>query len=114
MLTIYDEFEPEAGAGVLMHRDDMPCRRLWAAVFRVGLQDAAAGQRALNRLRVSKPTATINDVSNHDQRQALRWIHSDEDEVGSFVWLCELFAYQPQAARDRWRMKINKLTQEVQ
>lgn len=52
------------------------CKRLWASVFRVGVEDA------------------VNNTYN-----ARYWLDSNDHHVGSFVWLCHIFGYDPDYIR---------------
>ena len=60
---------------------------LWTEVLLVGLADA-----------VGKPIRT-HHPSEQDQRQAMLWIQSRCDAVGSFCWTCEALRLDPYAVR---------------
>lgn len=70
------------------------CMNLWAEVFRVGLVDAAES--------VKKGCAEPY------------WIMSNEDHIGSFVWRCELFDYNPDTIRSKWRMNLRPIVRKNQ
>lgn len=52
------------------------CKRLWAAVFRLGVEDA------------------ISDI--HRGRY---WLNKDDHYPGSFTWLCDLFGHNHEYIR---------------
>ena len=64
------------------------CIRMWAAVFRAGLLDAA---------------------DNFKLGYRNSWFESDDQYPGSFVWLCDLFNLDPDKARSMVRMKYRAL-----
>lgn len=61
------------------------CRRLWMAVLNLGAQDVIADSKKQRFCKEESP--------------ALRWLQSDEERPGSFVWLCCLFDIDPSSAR---------------
>lgn len=64
------------------------CLNLWASVFRQGILD------------------TVDSWGiDHDEH----WFDSDEIYPGSWVWLCELFGYAPDKARDIVRIKAKEI-----
>lgn len=52
------------------------CKRLWAAVFHLGVQDAVA-----------------------DRNKGRYWLYKDDHYPGSFSWLCELFNHNHEYIR---------------
>jgi hypothetical protein len=52
--------------------------KLWAAVMALGLKDYHAKDRS-----------------------AVHWFWSEDNHVGSFVWVCDLFKIDPDYARNR-------------
>ena len=66
------------------------CIKLWASVFRVGLTDSA-------RDFFNGRTNWWFDEANHS------------NYPGSFLWLCDLFGYDPDIARAKARMKFREL-----
>jgi hypothetical protein len=81
-----------------------PYLRLWASVFRQGLQDAAAAIRWKNSKGKKRP----NYHQNWCPHTSLRWLESDVQKgPGSLLWLCDLFDIDPDAARNavymNWR-----------
>lgn len=52
------------------------CKRLWAAVFRLGVEDAV-----------------------DDKYSGRAWLNGQEHRPGSLSWLCELFGHDPDYIR---------------
>lgn len=73
-----------------------PYLRLWAEVMRQGVGDfcTARGRRENN----NNPHA--------------EWLYSNATGVGTFVWLCDLFEFDPDKARSQvlknWRAHVDK------
>lgn len=95
MLTI-DEVEADISVGAPHYIH--PELRLWGAVLRLGLQDAAGYRRDMGRDGV---------CGNPDYRTANRWLFSDSEAPCSFCWVCSQFGWQPDQVRDaflrNWR-----------
>jgi hypothetical protein len=68
--------------------------RVWGAVFSLGLQDAAVALKKLS------PCATPERAMNANE--PLRWVYSDAEFPGSFVWLCHMTHRDPADARAKW------------
>jgi hypothetical protein len=75
--------------------DQRAHKRLWAAALMVGLQDAADAFFKVSQLRLPQ-----------DHFEPLRWINSDSNAGGSFVWMCDALDMHPDAVRMRWRMNL--------
>lgn len=75
-----------------MDRDE---RRLWGNVLLQALRDLT-GIGIENRSRLDVGIAS-----------ARAWFASDLDDVGSFVWICDLLGFHP----DHVRGKVGRLTQ---
>ena len=72
-----------------------PYMRLWAAAFLQGIRDVAT------------------ERSKRDMGRATRWFYDDDDDdTGSFVWLCSLFNIDPAVARSKilqqWRDHVDR------
>lgn len=66
---------------------EMPEFKLWYAVL----------NRAIVDLKVSKCGAD-NRIETTRQ-EAVRWFKSDENEVGSFLWICDILDLCPNLTR---------------
>lgn len=73
-----------------------PLIRLWASVMHRGLRDFAAAMAA------KSPETTPIIV----------WFWSDRNQAGSFVWLCELFGWCPDQARNRALSRLEQINKE--
>lgn len=71
-----------------------PYLRLWASVMRIGITDFC--------------TARAN---GDEVAEEVQWFWSDALHAGSFLWLCELFGFDPSKARTqvlaRWREYVD-------
>jgi hypothetical protein len=76
-----------------LDHETQACIRLWAAVFRLGLADAALHFR--------------------NTGEQSPWISCDDRHPGSFIWLCELFDIDPDYARSAARQKYRELVKSV-
>lgn len=81
------------------------CLRLWAAKLIMHTRDYADGV-------AYKPKKTRAGHLKTEPPQfgaAKVWILDDDDSVGSFVWVCELFSLNPERARKHimWRWRDN-------
>ncbi len=73
--------------------------RLWAAVFRQAVDDCVDAERYFNT-----PEHIRSEAGKFsDYRRILAWLDSDEDSVGSFTWLCDLFNVDAGRLRKRIR-----------
>lgn len=70
---------------------------LWAAVFSQGARDYAIS------CMIREPLAAEPQV----------WFWSDEDHIGSFVWLCDVFNLQPRHARSQILLRLRHLAGRV-
>lgn len=61
--------------------EQQACLGLWAEVLRYAISDACGG--SLRR------------------REAKRWIESNAERVGGFVWICGLFDLEPDVVREK-------------
>ena len=95
MLRLSDEVDFNQEIDVQAFR----CKRLWAAVFRQGCVDAAWDFATHKHDREHYPEAWL-------------WLNATDDEVGSFIWLCDLFDLDPDRARSQVRMKFRELMKE--
>lgn len=79
--------EPDVDAAIEFCNtiEERPYLRLWASVFRLSVIDVC------QCLLAEKPAHT----------KVMVWFWSRSQEPGSFNWLCELFAQDPQQARRR-------------
>jgi hypothetical protein len=77
--------------------------RVWAAVFRQGLQDWAAEQLGILKYK----------ETGVSEGEPTRWFDSPTDGVGSFCWLCGLFEIHPDQARSRAQAKKRELVRGV-
>ncbi len=73
------------------------CKDLWAAVFAQGCHDAAEDYFRQDR-----------------QGSGIRWFWSDETHPGAFIWLCDLFDRDPDAARSQIQMRFRELKRKAQ
>lgn len=73
-------------------------KRLWAAVFYMGLKDAAESLKLC--LQNGEPWQKF---------EPLMWVYSPLNEPGSFLWLCDLFDLNPVQARGAWRQQVPTL-----
>lgn len=62
-----------------------PYLKLWASAFVRAIRDYAEAR-----------------ASGKDSAPIVVWLESRLDEPGSFIWMCDLFDYDP----DRWRDKV--------
>ena len=75
----------------------LPEIKLWADVMFVGLYDAACYRGC--SLGKIKPSSGDNRKA---RSQAWWWLFDDgKSDVGSFVWCCRLFNYDPAQTRNR-------------
>lgn len=65
--------------------DDLPFRELWAAVFFRAMEDLFLSGQSDEDLRT--------------RSSAWRWLKSNRDSLGSFIYLCNLFGLDPTAGR---------------
>lgn len=70
------------------------CRQLWAEVLRVAVADARGEGYMPNGTR--QVAAAIRTVTRDRARE---WLTSDEQQVGSFLWICSLLELEPSAVR---------------
>ena len=69
-----------------------PFLELWSAVFRLGVIDAA------------------HDWANdRPHKPAVAWVFSNDNFVGSFVWICDLFGLNPELARGKLLLKRREI-----
>lgn len=76
---------------------EQPELALWAAVFSQGARDYAIS------CMLRQPP--------YDEPQ--EWFWSDEDHIGSFVWLCDVFNLQPHHARSQILLRLRQLAGRV-
>lgn len=63
---------------------------------------------------VSGPTEEeLQDYARVAGEDAESWIESNSEEVGSFVWACDLLDLEPSAVRAAWRRKRKETKGEV-
>jgi hypothetical protein len=75
---------------VLSLPDDLrPFIGLWSDVLRLAFEDARGGLLGVSPRYGDRAVAT----------DALQWFRSEVDEVGSFVWICDLLGLDPDAVR---------------
>lgn len=98
-------FELQPGSAPGLGEADRTMLRLWAAVFRQGLQDWAAEDSG-KRLRANLP-------DNYQPGDSIKWFESNTRAVGSFCWLCDLFEIHPDTARSMARLKKRELVRGV-
>jgi len=96
-------FELQPGNAPGIGESDRAQLRVWAAVFRQGLQDWAAEQF---QVMPYKKTGTVKGEPTH-------WFESNTRTVGSFCWLCDLFEIHPDQARSMARLKKRELVRGV-
>ena len=70
------------------------CIQLWFAVMQRALVDAVrpASARKQNK-------ACPGSYTKKKQQEAKKWIHSESEEVGSFLWICDNLDIRPEALR---------------
>lgn len=73
-------------------------RKLWGAVFLLGLRDAALSFRHWHAK--PHPEVALEDFA------AVFWVYSDDDHAGGFLWLCSMFEIDPGRARIEWRKRV--------
>jgi len=66
---------------------EIPCKELWAAVLTQALKDTK------ECLKVHRK----NDQPS--QEEVKEWFKSESNEIGSFLWICELFELDPNLIR---------------
>lgn len=82
---------------------DTEFQELWKRVLRQAQQHYIAG-----------PTEQeLNDYARVAGEDAEAWIDSDSEEVGSFIWVCDLLDLEPSAVRAAWRKKRKETKGEV-
>ncbi len=84
------------------HSVDFRCQpylNLWFAVLNLGVIEASGQVTIRNGKVVSK--IEIVDIKPVEHRRAVRWLLSDTRRVGSFIWICELFEFDPNLVRFR-------------
>lgn len=77
--------------------------RVWASVFRQGLQDWAAEQFGVMPYK----------MTGVKKGEPTRWFESGANPPGTFVWLCDLFEIHPDQARSMARVKMRELVRGV-
>ena len=70
-----------------------PYLNLWRAVMHEGLTSAVTQHRQWEQLRTP---------IHQNSYEALRWMNNEDDGVGTWRWLCELFDLDGNKARDAW------------
>jgi hypothetical protein len=70
-----------------IYRSGLACRRLWAAVLEQAIKDA--------RDETSKPLR----FERPDGQSAQHWFGSENDGIGSFLWICEMLDLEPRFVR---------------
>lgn len=71
-----------------------PERDLWAAVMWTALLDISA---PATRTYEVTDTTIYKSLSHKDTAEA--WVFSDEFEIGSFLWVCQLLDMNPETLR---------------
>jgi len=73
-------------------------RNLWSAVLALGLKEATS-------IRGIKNIA--GEYRDTIHQEVRRWVQSNEDTIGSFVWICKFLDLDPSVTRDKsmkeWR-----------
>lgn len=95
------ELQPGNAPGVC--ESDRAHLRVWASVFRQGLQDWAAEQFGGMPYRMAGVT----------KGEPTAWFEDTGCGVGSFEWLCDLFEIHPDRARSMARIKMRELVRGV-
>lgn len=75
---------------MMVERDCVAERALWAAVLELAIRDAAC----------EKPRYAGGDA-NAVRNSAIRWLMSESLEPSSFRWICGLFDFDPAVIRRR-------------
>lgn len=96
-------FEMQPGNAPGIGEADRAQLRVWAAVFRQGLQDWAAEQFGV--MPYSKAGVSRGEPTT--------WFESETRDPGSFCWLCDLFEIHPDQARSMARIKKRELVRAV-
>lgn len=73
-----------------------PFLALWAEVLRVGLEDARGTPRITGYVKEGR-----DNLRRRLHESACSWLACDDDDVGSFLWLCSLFDLMPELVRAR-------------
>lgn len=82
---------------------DTEFQELWKKVLRQAQQHYIHG-----------PTEEeLQDYARVAGEDAEAWIDSNSEEVGSFVWVCDLLDLEPSAVRAAWRKKRKETKGEV-
>jgi len=74
------------------HPDIKPYIDLWAAVFKLGLVDAAHDW-----------------AGDNPHKPAVTWVFSTNTHIGSFLWICDVFSLSPEHVRDRLLAKRREI-----
>ena len=67
-------------------------RKLWLRVLMIALGDAT-GTRSVIGLQNPRARKAAHE-------DALLWLHSDETNVGSYCWICQMLAYDYEYMRE--------------
>lgn len=76
---------------------------LWASVFHRGILDAAIQLRDYTRWNENERNGA------RPATDALDWMADTRKSPGSFLWLCDLFGYDPDQARSNIRLSQRTL-----
>ncbi len=70
-----------------IYQSGLACRKLWAAVLEQAIKDAR------------DETSKTLRVERADGQTAQHWFHSENDGIGSFLWICEMLDLEPRFVR---------------
>ena len=73
------------------------CKQLWAAVLKQAIKDA---QRELS--------ANMFNFKKMSRQSALRWFLNEDQEVGSFLWVCSLTRIEPESVLTLLTRKVKR------
>ena len=72
-----------------------PCKNLWMAVLEQAMEDILTG-----------PAHRRGKVESIFKNTALAWFHSDNEGIGSFLWVCEHLDIDPHTVHHILTKKI--------
>ena len=80
------EWEPQKKRATMFYWGEETCKRLWAAVLEKAIKDALGDNIYL-------------------RESAWTWLRSENQGIGSFLWICTILGLKPQFVR---MLKANK------
>lgn len=82
------------------HHDYVALKKLWAAKLYLIITDYTSCLRAERaKSQATREKEMRATGSSIEARKAKRWIYSDDEHVGSFVWICHVLGFNPDGVR---------------